>query len=257
MTLNKLQLNDGKTEILHIHSRFDRSPLTINNIQVGSSTIQPSTIARKIGFTFDSTHDFKKHILQTCRIIYTYLRRISFIRKYLSQDACKKLVNSTISSQLDYSNALLFGLPQAYIGHLQRAQNSAARLITQTRKRDHITPILMHLHWLPVQFRIQYKILLLTFKSLHGLAPQYLADLITINCPTRSLRSSLGITLKVPRTRLKSYGDRSFSYASATLWNQLPIDVRASPSITIFKSRLKTLFFQKAYMQSQPNVQRQ
>ena len=122
MTLNKLQLNDGKTEVLYIRSRFDRCPSTINNIQVGSSTIQPSTTARNIGFTFDSTHDFKQHILRTCRNIYTYLRRISFIRKYLSQDACKKLVHSTISSQLDYSNALLFGLPQAYICKEHRTQ---------------------------------------------------------------------------------------------------------------------------------------
>ena len=134
---------------------------------------------------------------------------------------------------------------------------SAARLITQTRKRNHITHILMHLHWLPVKFRIQYKILLLVYKSLHGLAPQYLAELIIINCPTRSLRSSHGITLKVPKTRLKSYGDRSFSYAAAILWNQLPITIRAAPSVTIFKSSLKTLFFQKAYMWFPFIVQRQ
>ncbi|XP_070564524.1 uncharacterized protein [Ptychodera flava] len=248
MTSNKLQLNDGKTEILLIRSRYDHSPITIDSIQVGSSSIQLADAARNIGFLFDSSHDFKKHIIQTCQSIYLLIRRIGFIRKYLSQQTCLTLMYSTLSAKLDYSNSLLYGLPDSYIRLLQRAQNSAARLITKTRKRDHITPILKELHWLPVSYRIQFKILLLTYKSIHGLAPSYLAELIEVNTPSRSLRSSLQTTLKVPRTRLKSYGDRSFSYSSSILWNKLPAPLRSAPDIRTFRSLLKTHFFKRAYL---------
>ena len=168
--------------------------------------------------------------------------------KYLSKQTCLKLMYSTLSAKLDYCNSLLYGLPDSYIRLLQRAQNSAARLITQTKKMDHITPILRQLHWLPVIYRIQFKILLLTYKSLNGLAPSYLTELIHYNNPGRSLRSSNKVTLKVPRTRLKSYGDRSFSYCSPTLWNQLPADIRLAPNIGIFRSKLKTHLFKRAYL---------
>ena len=155
---------------------------------------------------------------------------------------------STLSAKLDNYNSLLYGLPDSYIRLLQRAQNSAARLITQAKKRDHITPILKHLHWLPVMYRIQFKILLLTYKSIHGLAPSYLTELIELNNRSRSLRPSLHVSLKVPRTRLKSYGDRSFSYSSSILWNQLPAHIRSAPTIQTFKSKLKTHLFERAYM---------
>ena len=247
MTSNKLQLNDGKTEILLIRSRFDQSSTIINSIQVGSSSIQLADTARNIGFLFDTSHDFKKHIIQTCQSIYLLIRRIGFIRKYLSQQTCLALMYPVLSAKLDYCNALLCGLPDSYIRLLQRVQNSAARLITKTKKRDHITPVLKDLHWLPVAYRIRFKILLLTYKSIHGLAPSYLAELIEVHNPCRSLRSSRQTTLKVPRTRLKSYGDRSFSYCSSVLWNKLPAHIRSAPTIHSFRSKLKTYFFERAF----------
>ncbi|XP_070548325.1 uncharacterized protein [Ptychodera flava] len=246
MTSNKLQLNDGKTEILLIRSRYDHSPITIDSIQVGSSSIQLADAARNIGFLFDSSHDFKKHIIQTCQSIYLLIRVLDSSGNISLKKTCLTLMYSTLSAMLDYSNSLLYGLPDSYIRLLQRAQNSAARLITKTRKRDHITPILKELHWLPVSYRIQFKILLLTYKSIHGLAPSYLAELIEVNTPP--LRSSLQTTLKVPRTRLKSYGDRSFSYSSSILWNKLPAPLRSAPDIRTFRSLLKTHFFKRAYL---------
>ena len=199
-------------------------------------------------FLFDSTHEFKQHIIRLCKSIYFDIRRIGYIRKYLSEQTCLKLVNATLSSKLDYANALLYGLPSSSIALLQRAQNSAARLIAQVKKHEHISPILMKFHWLPVMYRIKFKILLLTYKALNGTAPDYLTALIELNKPTRSLRSSDEVSLKTPRTRLKFYGDRSFSYAAATLWNGLPTYIRSAPSVDIFKSRLKTFLFERAYL---------
>ena len=103
--------------------------------------------------------------------------------------------------------------------------------------------MLQQLHWLPIKHRTAYKILLIAFKALRGLAPVYIADLICVHVPPRSLRSSSECRLVVPRSRTKSYGDRTFAYAAADLWNKLPNDIRESASVNIFKSKLKTHFF--------------
>ena len=101
-----------------------------------------------------------------------------------------------VHSKLDYCNSLAYGLPKYLLQKLQFVQNAAARLITGIRKHDHITPILMDLHWLPVNERIQFKILLLTFKSLNGLAPVYIDEMIQCYVPNRKLRSSSAFLLK-------------------------------------------------------------
>lgn len=126
-------------------------------------------------------------------------------------------------------------------------QNSAARLLTHTRSRDHITPVLRTLHWLPIKERITYKILLLTYKALKCLAPHYLSDLITLHHPSRVLRSSSTLTLTIPLSNSKKFGDRAFSRTAPRLWNSLPQPVRDSSSLPLFKSRLKTFLFTQAY----------
>ncbi|KAK7094350.1 hypothetical protein V1264_005925 [Littorina saxatilis] len=127
----------------------------------------------------------KQHISSVSRTCYFQLRRIATIRKYLTTDATAKLVTSTILSRLDYCNSLLAGLPSSSISRLQRIQNSSARLVLRKKKRDHITPLLNQLHWLPVPARITYKINTLTYKCLHGLAPAYLSDSLSL-CPFTS-----------------------------------------------------------------------
>ena len=108
----------------------------------------------------------------------TNIRRIS---KYLSKECRKSLVHAYVTSRLDYCNSKLYGLPKYQLSKLQRIQNMAARLITDTMKFDHIivsnynhiNPVLNNLHWLPVNYRIQFKILTITFKAIHGMAPSY------------------------------------------------------------------------------------
>lgn len=126
-------------------------------------------------------------------------------------------------------------------------QNAAARLLTGVRKRDHITPVLQSLHWLPVKFRIDFKILLFVYKVLSGLAPQYISDLIVPYSPSRVLRSTDQRLLKVPCCNLKSKGDCAFSVVGPKLWNSFPFHVRSAPSIITFKSYLKTDLFSLAF----------
>ena len=114
------------------------------------------------------------------------------------------LIHAFITSKLDNCNYLLFGLPKHLIDKLQAVQNASARLVTLSRKHDHITPVLIDLHWLPVAARIKFKIIILTFKALHGLSPVYIQDLITIHKPARNLRSSSHLLLSSKSYILKS-----------------------------------------------------
>ena len=129
---------------------------------------------------------------------------------------------------------------------LQYIQNAAARVLTRTRKYEHISPVLRSLHWLPVAQRIDFKAALLVYKSLHGLAPKYISDMLVPYEPSRTLRTSGTGLLLVPRVRTK-HGESGFQFYAAKIWNSLSEDVRQASTLTMFKSRLKTALFHCAY----------
>ena len=121
--------------------------------------------------------------------------------------------------------------------------NTAARILTRTKKCDHISPVLASLHWLPVKARADLKVLLLTYKALHGLAPTYLSDLVLSYIPTCTLWSQDAGLLIVPRISKQTAGGRAFSYRDPFLWNGLPTHVRDADLVSTFKSLLKTHLF--------------
>ena len=142
----------------------------------------------------------------------------------MSQDALKTLISAFVLSRIDYCNSLLAGCPKQLIQKLQKVQNNAARLVCRTPKSDHISSVLHTLHWLPVEQRIEYKLLLFAFKSVNNDGPSYLSDLLKFYISSRQLRSSSDFRLlRIPSFRLKSFGQRKFSYQASVLWNSLPI----------------------------------
>jgi len=230
--MNKSVLNDNKTEVLHIHSCF-RNPEPLHSIRVGQSDIITVPEAHNLGVIFDEHLCLTSHVNTICKAAFLAIRNIGTIRGCLDKSATERLVHAFITSRL----------PSRLIDKLQWIQNTAARIVTRTKRSDHISPVLKDLHWLPVRLRINFKILLLTYKSLHGLAPLYLSELIQPYKPTRSLRSQSKHLLVKTKTKLVNFGDRAFSAAAAVLWNDLPTKVKEADSLERFKNLLKTYLF--------------
>lgn len=250
MKEDMLCLNDGKTEFLLIGSRQQLAKVSIDSIKVGDADIVPVLFARNLGCWFDSNMDMSTHISRTCCSAFYYLYNIRHIRKYLSKEHTERLIHAFVTSRLDYCNGLLYGAPECHIKKLQRVMNASARLIYRSPKFCHITPILKELHWLPVRARIEFKILLITFKVIKGLAPKYLCDLIEILQSSRYdlRRNSNGILLVRSTIRTKkTMGDRAFMIAAPILWNRLPLSVRQAATVDNFKSLAKTHLFAKSY----------
>ena len=169
------------------------------------------------------------------------------IRRPLTMDASKTLVHGLVTSRVDYCNGVIYGLHGKSLSRLQRIQHTAARITARTRRSDHITPVLIDLHCLPVCRRIEYKILMHTYRALHEQSPVYMKDMIHRYASTMALRSSDSSSLVVPRTKTVQYGDRSFRSAGPKLWNDLPQELRHSKSLSTFRRSLKTHLFRIAY----------
>ena len=179
-----------------------------------------------------------------CKSTWFHLYTIGKIRSYLSDDQTKSVVHAYVTPKLDGNNALLVGPRREYlIDKLQLVQNAAAKIITKSRKFDHVTPLLRHLHWLPISKRITFKVLLLVHKSLNDMGPVYLRDLLIFYKPKREGLRHDPLSLEVPGTELVTYGDRTFRVVVAKAWNQLPKKIRTAETVDRFKTDLKTHLF--------------
>lgn len=246
MKENFLKLNDDKTEFLLFGSRQQLLKINVPYIKIGDAQILPSSEARNLGVVFDSCMTLKPHISNIVRSSYLHIRNIGRIRKYLNHSATEQIIHAFITSRIDNGNALLYGLPENQLSRLQRIQNTAARILTLSKKSCHITPILKELHWLPVSHRIIFKLLLIVFKSVNNIAPIYISELLEKYVPTRMLRSSNTLLLKESRSS-RTWGDRSFAIAAPRLWNELPFEIKTVQCITSFKKMLKTHLMRKAF----------
>ena len=244
--VNKVNKQVNKSEFLFLHSPFLSLPPPTNS--VGMENIRPSQQARNLGVIFDDTMSLSPHVNTIVKGAFYHIRNISKMRKYIGKSTTEILINSFVSSKLDFCNSLLFGAQKRDIVKLQSIQNAAARIIIGLKKRDHITETLRDLHWLPVEERTVFKINLITFKTLNGSSPRCLEDILKFYHQARTLRSSRDhLRLEEPNFNMTTYGQRAFSVAAPRLWNKLPFEIRACSDVNVFKSKLRTFLFKKVY----------
>ena len=244
MDLNCLKMNTTKMEFIVFRSKQQLKKVEVTNIIVNGDSIPRSEVIKFLGTWMDQYLSFRQHILKKCNVAMINLQRIKAIRRILTVEATEILVCGLVTSHLDYSNAVLYGLPKVDIQKLQQVQNCVAKLILNKHKYNSNVCALKELHWLPITLRINHKILSLTHNCIHGKAPKYLQDLLTVYKGDRQgLQSSNnGIKLKQPRTKYKTFADRSFSCAALKLWNELPQYLREITDIIQFKHQLKLIF---------------
>ena len=246
MFSNFLKLNINKTKALLIGSRNNTLYHPKIDINYDNESIEnpPEGYVKTLGIMFDKNISMEKQVSEICKVCYFHLRRLGRIRNYLDIELKILLIKSYVLSKLDYCNIILANIPDKLIKCLQRVQNASVRFIYNVTKNEHISQYLKKAHFLPIKFRIQYKMCLITFKILNGLSPDYLLDLVQLYIPKRAhLRSDCDRY----RLQLPSKYSNTISYKMTMSWNGLPYTLRAMESLAVFKKYLKTYFYNVAF----------
>ncbi len=195
-----LKLNDDKTTFIVIGTRKQRSKIDIPQININAIDIAPTSTVCNLGVMFDSKMSMKAHVSSINRSDYPQLKNVRAIKPFLDMEAANRAAHAFVSFCLDARNSILYGIALGQLQCIQRTQNTASRIITNTRRYDHITPVLHQLHWLPIQERIEFKVLCLTYKTLHNMAPLYLTQFLSQKIVHRQLRCKDQHMLQVPPT---------------------------------------------------------
>ena len=211
--------------------KVSKSPLTTCN-----DVIQISSIVKYLRRILDTMLNFNKHITMKIKKAMTNFIHIKAIWKQLCKHACTTLVLMLCILHLDYSSALLYGLPKKSINRLQTRQSMCAKLVIQCLKYLSTTQALMGLHWLPIEQWMQFKILTITYHAINNTALKYIMDLIETSKLRRDnmWSNNVGIMLNVPSVKYKTFAARLFSYAAPKLWNELPKNIRESKTLDNF-----------------------
>ena len=210
---NKLKLNDDNTEVMIISSSGMSTALSIPesfDIILCNASVLFSDTVKNLDVTLDCHLSLKTHVLNLVRTANFELRRISSIRRLLTTEATATLVSAFILSRLDYCNSLLSGCPRSLILRLQKVQNNAVRLILGISKREHISPHLASLHWLPIDSRIKYKLACICYNCISTNSPPYLSDLLTVYTAAR--QRSLPVSFAQVLTTLSFVVHMSIQY---------------------------------------------
>ena len=247
MKSSKLKLNSDKTEFIIIGTKQQRQKLSNHfPVKLLDNDISPSDSVRNLGVIFDSDFSFHKHVSNICKSCFYHIRDLRRIQRHIPLSTAKTISNALISSRLDYCNSLINNIAKQDLSKLQRVQNCLARVILRAPRFSPSLPLLKQLHWLPVNYRIKFKLCTLTFRALAIHQPPYLASLLHFSNIPRQLRSSTSQQLSIPRTKL-NLGKRAFSVAAPIIWNELPTTLKSCESLASFRKNLKTYLFKIAF----------
>ena len=238
MSSNRLKLNCDKTRFIWLGSHQQLARISKDNLVIQGADISPLDSVRDLGVIIDCKLTMEEHVNSVMKSCFFQLGQFRSIRRSLPTDARKALVHSFVASRIDYCNAILYGVSDGVVRRMQTTLNAAARLVVDAGRRQHMTPILPSLHWLPVKQRILYKIGLLSFHCVRGDGPAYLTEMFSRVSDTSgraNLRSAARGDFVIPQTNTMTFG-RSFRVSGPTFWNMLPLDMR---DMNIFNALFK------------------
>ena len=247
-TANMLKLNENKSELMLFTSKRTKHLHNLpTSITIGNAQIHFKQFVKNFGFTLDCNRTMNAHVSNIARTCYFELRHLASIRRFLTCTATATLVSAFALPRIDYYNSLLFGSNHDVTSHLQRIQNYAARVILRLPKSSIITIHLKSLHLLPVKVRSTYKIACLCYHCHSSTAPSYVADMLHEKpSHTRNTVNTMSL-LNRPSHSKATLGDRSFSFASSSVWNSISNDFGCAPSLSSSKSRLKAYLLRSVY----------
>ena len=235
--LHFMKINPDKTEIILLRPPSLNSRVLINGVFIGDQCIRFSNEVKNVGVWLDENLNFNKQVNSIVSQGYKINRDIRKIKKFLERENLEQLIHAAIASRLDYCNSILYGTSRENMYKLQKLQNSAAKLILGQRKRDSASEALRELHWLNVESRITFKVLLTVYKATRNEGPVT----INLNYNQWSCRSINDLKLETPWCKT-AIGERLIAYHGTRLWNALPLDLRTE-DMEKFKKKLKTLLF--------------
>ena len=246
-----LKHNDNKTELILVTSKRTKHLHSLPaSITIGNAQVPFKQSVKNLGFTLDCHLTKNAHVSNIARTCYFEPRHLASIPRFLTSTATASLVSAFVLSRIDYCYSLLFVSTHDVTSHMQRKQNYAARVILRLPMLSSIAIHLRSLLWLPVKVRSTYKIACLCYHCHSSTAPSYVTDMLHKKpLHTRNTRYSSYTMplLNRPAHSKATLGDRSFSFASSSVWNSIPNGVRCAPSPSSSKSRLKTYLFRSAY----------
>jgi hypothetical protein len=245
--LNGLLLNPNKTEAIAFGTRTQLAKLDKSHvIPVGDANIPCHDSVKILGVVLDSTLSMDSQVNAVVKSCNYHIRALRHVRKRLNIESAKTIACGLVTSRLDYCNSLLYGTSERNLHKLQCVQNSLARVVLQQPYRASAQPLLRKLHWLPVAYRIKYKVAAVTYNTLTRGQPAYLQSSLQRYSQSRNLRSNDQNLLVAPR-RSTNAAARGFSSSGPHIWNCLSPFTRSSTSHEMFKSRLKCEFFNDAF----------
>ena len=235
---NRLLLNASKTKLMLFGSRQMIAKIPNFNLSLLGKDLVPTRCARDLGVIFDNQLTFSDHTVTTVSSCMSSLTQINRVKHVFDKDLLITIIKGLVFSKMFYCSSVWSNTSATNINKLQAIQNFAARIVTRSRKFDHITPILKQLRWIPVKDHLYYRDALLTFKCMNGMAPTNLSSRFSKRGTISGRSTRNANKLDIPRYKTAT-GQRSFLYRAVTIWNNLPSDIKLSSSMNIFKRKLK------------------
>ena len=236
---HSLLINPDKTKLLLLGTpqMLARVPEGFGVTLLGKE-ILPSRSAKDLGVIVDSRLSFDEHVTDVVSKCTGSLCQINRVKHLFDRSTLITIINSLVFSKIFYCSSMWSSTTKKNIARLQKVQNFAARIVTGTRKYEHITPMLKELHWLPVAKQLEVRDILMAFKCIKGLAPPSLCNKFSTRRQMHTRNTRNKDKLHIPSFR-SATGQRSFSYRAVQLWNDLPESLANIESFNVFKNAIK------------------